>query len=183
MRRVVAAGRGADAVIENIRAHFRVGARARTSLEIDNFIQEALAVVRDKLQRYRVAIHAEVNERLPRVKGEPIQLQQVLVNLMTNAIDSMATENGERALFIRAEIHDSSYVMLSVEDTGKGVESSAVNRIFNPMFTTKADGMGMGLSICRSIIEAHEGQIWVTAGQGRGAIFHFTVPIDSGSLS
>jgi signal transduction histidine kinase len=73
--------------------------------------------------------------------------------------------------------------MVSVEDTRKGIEHSAVDRIFNPMFTTKTHGMGMGLSICRSIIEAHEGRLWVTADKGRGAIFHFTVPVDSDSPS
>lgn len=116
----------------------------------------------------------------PRIRGEQIQLQQMLVNLITNAIDSMAATDGERVLSISSEVHHSGRVMVSVEDTGKGFEPSAVDRIFNPMFTTKTQGMGMGLSICRSIIEAHEGQLWVTADKGRGAIFHFTVPVDLG---
>lgn len=183
-RRVVTTGHRADAVIENIRVHFKTGARTRTSLDIDDVIQEALAVVRDQLRRHRVAVQADVNKRLPRIRGEQVQLQQVLVNLITNAIDSMATKNGERVLSIRSEVHHSRYVMVSVEDTGGGLEpGGAVDRIFNPMFTTKTDGMGMGLSICRSIIEAHEGQVWVTADKGRGAIFHFTVPVDSDSPS
>jgi C4-dicarboxylate-specific signal transduction histidine kinase len=183
-RRVVTTGHRADAVIENIRVHFKTGARTRTSLDIDDVIQEALAVVRDQLRRHRVAVQADVNKRLPRIRGEQVQLQQVLVNLITNAIDSMATKNGERVLSIRSEVHHSRYVMVSVEDTGEGLEpGGAVDRIFNPMFTTKTDGMGMGLSICRSIIEAHEGQVWVTADKGRGAIFHFTVPVDSDSPS
>jgi signal transduction histidine kinase len=181
LRRVLTAGHRADAVIENIRAHFKMGARTRTSLDIDDVIEEALAAVRDKLQTHRVAVQADPNERLPRIRGEQIQLQQVLVNLIMNAIDSMATKNGERVLSIRSEVHHSRYVMVSVEDTGKGLEASTVDRIFNPMFTTKTHGMGMGLSICRSIIEAHEGRLWVTADKGRGAIFHFTVPIDPGS--
>jgi C4-dicarboxylate-specific signal transduction histidine kinase len=183
LRRVVIAGHRADAVIENIRAHFKMGARTRTSLDIDDVIQEALAVVRDNLRTHRVAVQANPNERLPRIRGEQIQLQQVLVNLITNAIDSMATKNGERVLSIRSEVHHSGFVMVSVEDTGKGLVPGAVDRIFNPMFTTKTHGMGMGLSIYRSIIEAHEGQIWVTANEGRGAIFHFTVPVDPGSPS
>jgi signal transduction histidine kinase len=183
LRRVVTTGHRADAMIENIRAHFKMGARTRTSLDIDDVIQEALAVVRDKLQTYRVAVQADLNERLPRIRGEQIQLQQLLVNLITNAIDSMATKNGERVLSIRSEIHHSGDVMVSVADAGNGLEAGAVDRIFNPMFTTKTHGMGMGLSICRSIIEAHEGRLWVTADQGRGAIFHFTVPVDPGSPS
>jgi signal transduction histidine kinase len=180
LRLVVTAGHRADAVIENIRAHFEMGARTSTSLDIDDVIQEALAVVRDKLQTHRVAVQANPNERLPRIRGEQIQIEQVLVNLITNAIDSMAAKNGERVLSIRSEVHHSGFVMVSVEDTGKGLEAGAVDRIFNPMFTTKTHGMGMGLSICRSIIEAHEGRLWVTADKGRGAIFHFTVPVDPG---
>jgi signal transduction histidine kinase len=183
LRHVVTAGHRADAVIENIRAHFKKGARIRTSLDIDDVIEEALAVVRDKLRTHRIAVQSESSERLPRIRGEQVQLQQVLVNLMTNAIDSMATKNGERILSIRSELHRSGSVMVSVEDTGKGLEPGAVDRIFNPMFTTKAHGMGMGLAICRSIIEAHEGQVWVTADKGRGAIFHFTVPVDPPSPS
>ena len=146
-------------------------------------IQEALAVVRGKLQTHRVDVQADSNKRLPRIRGEQVQLLQVLINLITNAIDSMALQNEERVLSIRSEIHHSGCVKVSVEDTGKGLEPSAVDRIFNPMFTTKTHGMGMGLSICRSIIEAHEGRLWVTADNGRGAIFHFTVPVDPGSPS
>jgi signal transduction histidine kinase len=183
LRRVVTAGHHADAVIENIRAHFKKSARTRTSLDINGVIQEALAVVRDKLQTHRVAVQIEANKRLPRIRGEQVQLQQVLLNLITNAIDSMATKNGERVLSIRSEVHHSGCVMVSVEDTGKGLEPSAMDRIFNPTFTTKAHGMGMGLSICRSIIEEHEGQLWVTADKGRGAVFQFTVPVDPGSAS
>ncbi|VIO71789.1 Sensor protein FixL [Bradyrhizobium ivorense] len=181
LRRVEAAGQSADAVIENIRAHFKVGARTHTSLDIDDVIQGALAAVRDRLRMHRVAVRADLHGLLPRITGERIQLQQVLVNLMTNAIDAMAMTNGERVLSISSEVRDSGYVMVSVEDTGNGIATDAVDRIFNPMFTTKPDGMGMGLSICRSIIEAHHGRLWVTPNHGRGAMFHFTVPIASGS--
>jgi signal transduction histidine kinase len=183
LQRVVAAGHHADDVIENIRAHFKKSAGTRTSLDINDVIQEDLAVVRDKLQTHRVAVQADPNKRLPRIRGEQVQLQQVLLNLITNAIESMATKNGERVLSIKSEVHHSGCVMVSVEDTGKGLEPSAMDRIFNPTFTTKAHGMGMGLSICRSIIERHEGQLWVIAGKGRGAVFQFTVPVDSGSAS
>ena len=183
LRRVVSSGHHADAVIENIRAHFKKSAGTRTSLDINDVIQEALAVVRDKLRTHRVAVQADPNKRLPRIRGEQVQLQQVLLNLITNAIDSMAAKNGERVLSIRSELHHSGYVMVSVEDTGKGLEPSAMDRIFSPTFTTKAHGMGIGLSICRSIIEEHDGRLWVTADKGRGAVFQFTVPVDPGSTS
>ena len=179
IQRVVTGGHRADAVIENVRAHFRIDSRPGTSLDIHDVIQEALAVVRDKLQTHRVAVHADGNHRLPRIRGEQIQLQQVLVNLIANAIDSMATTNGERVLSIRSEVHRSKYLLVSVKDTGKGLEPGAAGRIFDPMFTTKTDGMGIGLSICRSIIEAHGGEIWVAADKG-GGVFHFTVPLDTG---
>jgi C4-dicarboxylate-specific signal transduction histidine kinase len=183
LRLVVAAGHRADAVIENIRAHFKMGSRAHTSLDIHDIVREALTVVRDNLKTHRVAVQADLGERLPRVRGEQIQLQQVLVNLITNAIDSMATKAEEGVLSIRSEVRHPGYVMVSVEDTGKGLEPGTVDRIFDPMFTTKPHGMGMGLSICRSIIEAHEGRLWVTADKSGGATFHFTVPVDSGSAS
>ena len=176
LKKVVTDGHRADAVIENVRALFKKDARTWTSLDVNNLIREALGRVRDDLQTHRIVVQAERNERSPRIKGDQIQLQQVLVNLLTNAIDAMATNDRERVLCVRCEVHDSGSVMVSVEDTGKGVEPSAADRIFSPLFTTKAHGMGMGLSICRSIVEAHEGRLWATANLPRGAIFHFTVP-------
>jgi signal transduction histidine kinase len=176
LKKVVTDGHRADAVIENVRALFKKDARTWTSLDVNNLIREALGLVRDDLQTHRIVVQAERNERSPRIKGDQIQLQQVLVNLLTNAIDAMATNDRERVLCVRCEVHDSGSVMVSVEDTGKGVEPSAADRIFSPLFTTKAHGMGMGLSICRSIVEAHEGRLWATANLPRGAIFHFTVP-------
>ena len=176
LQRIVTDGHRAGAVIENIRALFKGDARTRTSLDINNLVREALALVRDDLQRHQIAVQADCNEGFPRIEGDQVQLQLVLVNLITNAIDSMAAEDGERVLCVRSEVYESGSVMVSVEDTGKGVEPSAIDRIFNPLFTTKAHGMGMGLSICRSIIEAHGGRLWVTANPPRGAVFHFTVP-------
>jgi signal transduction histidine kinase len=183
LRRIAVAGGLADAMIENIRAHFKVGSRSHTSLDIGDVIHDALAVVRDKLQADRVVVRADLNERLPRIRGEKIQLQQVLVNLIINAIDSMAANDGERVLSIRSGIHHAGDVVVSVEDTGKGLEPAAMDRIFSPMFTTKTQGMGIGLSICRSIIEAHEGRLWASADKRRGAVFHFTVPVDPDGLS
>jgi signal transduction histidine kinase len=169
-------GHRADAVIENIRTLFKRDPRTRTSLDVNNLIREALALVRDDLQTHRVAVQTDYNQSLPPIEGNQVQLQQVLVNLITNAIDSMATEDGDRVLSLRAKVYDSGSLMVSVEDVGKGVEPSAIDLIFKPQFTTKVHGMGMGLSICRSIIEAHEGRLWVTANLPRGAIFQFTLP-------
>jgi C4-dicarboxylate-specific signal transduction histidine kinase len=166
-------------MIENIRALFKKDTRTRTSLDVNNLIWEALALVRIDLQTHRVAVQTDLKERLPRIKGDQVQLTQVLVNLIMNAIDSMATQDGERVLCLRSEIQDSGSVMVSVVDTGTGVEASAIDRIFNPLFTTKAHGMGMGLAICRSIIEAHGGRLWVAGNTPRGAVFQFVLPADT----
>ncbi|WP_249151505.1 MASE4 domain-containing protein [Bradyrhizobium liaoningense] len=176
LQAIVNNGHRADAVIENIRTLFKRDARTRTLLDVNNLIREALALVRDDLQTHRVAVQTDYNQSLPPIEGNQVQLQQVLVNLITNAIDSMATEVGDRVLSLRSKVYDSGSLMVSVEDVGKGVEPSATDLIFKPQFTTKVHGMGMGLSICRSIIEAHGGQLWVTANLPRGAIFQFTLP-------
>jgi signal transduction histidine kinase len=176
LERIVADGRRAGAVIENIRSFFKKDTRAWTSLDVNNLIREALDLLHNDLQTHRIAIQADFNKGVPLIEGDQIQLSQVLVNLISNAIDSMITEERERVICVRSEVDESGAVRVSVKDTGNGVEPSAIDRIFDPLFTTKAHGMGMGLSICRSIIEAHAGRLWVTANVPQGAIFHFTVP-------
>jgi signal transduction histidine kinase len=175
---IVVTGHHAGAVIESIRATFKKDVRPRTSLDINELVREALSLMRGELQTHRVSVQAEPDQRLPRVKGDRVQLQQVLLNLITNAIDSMAATVGARVLYVKSKVHDSGGVMVSVEDTGTGVEPKDIEQIFNPLFTTKSHGMGMGLSICRSIIEAHEGQLWVTPNRSQGAVFQFILPAD-----
>jgi signal transduction histidine kinase len=113
------------------------------------------------------------------VNGDRVQLQQVLLNLTTNAIESMATTDGARALGVTSEIHASGGVLVSVKDTGTGVAPEDVDRIFAPLFTTKGHGMGMGLSISRSIIEGHDGRLWSVPNAPRGSVFHFVLPADT----
>jgi signal transduction histidine kinase len=105
-------------------------------------------------------------------------LQQVLLNLITNAIDSMAAKDGARVLRMKSELLEGRGIKVSVADTGTGIGSHDIERIFNPLYTTKSDGMGMGLSICRSIIEAHDGRLWVVPNKPEGAVFQFTLAID-----
>ena len=121
----------------------------------------------------------ELADSLPSVNGDRVQLQQVLLNLTTNAIESMATTDGARALGVTSEIHASGGVMISVRDTGTGVAPEDADRIFTPLFTTKRHGMGMGLSISRSIIEAHDGRLWAAPNAPRGCVFHFVLPADT----
>jgi signal transduction histidine kinase len=105
----------------------------------------------------------------------------VLLNLITNAIDSMAAKDGARVLCVRSEVHDGGGVIVSVADTGTGIGARDLEQIFNPLFTTKSGGMGMGLSICRSIIEAHDGKLWVTPNKHEGAVFQFMLLADGGT--
>jgi signal transduction histidine kinase len=182
-QRVVSDGHRAGAVIENTRALFKKDARTWTSIDVNRLIREALAFFHNDLHMHGVAVQAQPNAGMPPIRGDQVQLQQVLVNLITNAIDSMAGQDGERVLCVGSELHDSGSLIVSVADTGKGLEPGDADRIFNPLFTSKAHGMGMGLSICRSIIEAHEGRLWVTTNPPRGAIFRFTVPVHLGIAS
>src|SRR4029077_11983695 len=150
----------------------------RTSLDINDLIGEALALTRGNLQRHRIQVQAEPNEQLPQVRGDRIQLQHVLLNLIANAIDSMAAKDGARVLCVKSEVHDGRSVIVSVADTGTGIGARELEQIFNPLFTTKAGGMGMGLSICRSIIEAHDGRLWVAPNKPEGTIFQFMLLAD-----
>jgi signal transduction histidine kinase len=177
-KQIIDAGRRAGAVIDGIRAIFKKDARNRTSLDINDLIGEALTLTRGDLQRHRILVQAEPNAQLPQVRGDRIQLQQVLLNLITNAIDSMAAKDGARVLCVKSEVHDGGGVIVSVADTGTGIGPQELDRIFNPLFTTKSGGMGMGLSICRSIIEAHDGRLWVAPNQPEGAVFQFMLLAD-----
>jgi signal transduction histidine kinase len=179
LERILADGQRAGAVIRSIRAMFKKDDSIRTSLDVNELIWEALALLRRELETYRVSVQAEPDELLPRVRGDHIQLQQVLLNLFTNAIDSMAAKDGARLLRVKSSVHDSGGVIVAVEDTGAGVEPKDMDRIFTPLFTTKSHGMGMGLSICRSIIEAHEGKLWATPKGSDGAVFKFVLPAEA----
>jgi signal transduction histidine kinase len=173
--RIAADGLRAGAVIGSVRAMFKKDVRDRTLLDINDLVGEALVLLRADLQKHRITVYANLNEQLPQVTGDRVQLQQVLMNLMANAIDSMAARNEPRVLSIKSDIETGDNVKVSVADTGTGIASQELERIFNPLFTTKSDGMGMGLSICRSIIEDHNGRLWVEPNKPAGAIFQFTL--------
>jgi signal transduction histidine kinase len=174
-KRIVADGHRAGAVVGSIRANFKSDVRDRTSLDLNELIQEALALGRGDLQKHAIMVQAEPTKQLPEVRGNRVQLQQVLLNLIMNAIDAMAAKDEPRTLRVKSEAYEGDRVRVSVADTGTGISSQDVDRIFNPLFTTKPDGMGMGLSICRAIIEAHEGRLWFTPNTPRGAVFQFTL--------
>jgi signal transduction histidine kinase len=135
-------------------------------------------LVHDELQKHRVSVQVELNEHVPRVMGDRVQVQQVVLNLVANAIDSMAAKDGLRVLCVKSGIHGPGRVLVSVADSGTGVAQKDTDRIFNPLFTTKSHGMGMGLPICRAIIESHNGLLWVSPNTPEGAVFHFMLLAD-----
>ena len=174
-RRIAADGHRAGAVVEGIRTNLRNDVQDRTALDINELIQEALALERSDLQKYRIRVQVEPNKQLPQVRGSRVQLQQVLINLIANSVHAMAARDEPRILRVKSEAYEGERVMVTVADTGIGVSTQNVDRIFNPLFTTKADGMGMGLAICRAIIEAHEGTLSFAPNTPGGAIFQFTL--------
>jgi signal transduction histidine kinase len=180
-RHIAADGQRAAAVIESIRANFRNDDRIKISLDVNDLVQESIELARDDLHNHRIVVKVDSNPRKPRVIGDRIQLQQVLLNLITNAIDSMAAKEGPRVLCVKSEVRHDGDVEVSVEDTGTGISPQDMARVFNPLFTTKSGGMGMGLSICRSIVEAHEGQLWAVPNIPEGAVFRFALRADTGT--
>jgi signal transduction histidine kinase len=183
LKEIAADGHRAAAMIDSIRASFKRDAQNRTSLNVNDLIGEALALTRDDLERHRILVQVEPDAQVPQVSGDRIPLQQVLLNLITNAIDSMTAKDGARVLRVSSELHNGEDVIVSVADTGTGIGSQELERIFNPMFTTKSAGMGMGLAICRSIIEAHDGRLWVAPNQPEGTIFQFMLHADGTTSS
>ncbi|BDG04197.1 hypothetical protein AMOR_31930 [Anaeromyxobacter oryzae] len=181
LERIVADGHRARELIDSIRAMFQKESADKALLNLNDVIWEALALLRGELQSHGVTVRTELSEALPPVRGDHVQLQQVLVNLVTNAIESMATRRGARSLCLGSSV-DASGVTVAVADNGKGLEPTEYERVFDPLFTTKPHGMGMGLAICRSIIEGHEGRLWASANEPRGAVFRFTLPASAGGL-
>src|SRR5262249_34117271 len=143
-KRIAADGHRAGEVIESIRGNFKSDVQDRTSVNLNELIEEALALGRGELQRHGIRVHAEPNRRLPEVRANRVQLQQVLLNLIMNAVDAMAAKDEPRILSVKSEAYQGDHVLVSIADTGKGIAPEDVERIFNPLFTTKAGGMGMG---------------------------------------
>jgi signal transduction histidine kinase len=163
-------------LIGSIRAMVKRDGRNRAALNLNDLVREVLALMEGELQRNRISVELELDEHLPSTNGNRIQLQQVLTNLMTNAIEAMAEKKWPRILRIKSATQEPGGVLISVADTGEGIDPKIIDRIFNPLFTTKSNGMGLGLSICRSIIEAHDGRLWVSAGAQGGSVFQFVLP-------
>jgi signal transduction histidine kinase len=176
-------GQRARAVLDGIRSMFRNDHGARTTVSVNDLIGEVLAVVRGELDAHQVLLRSELGNGLPTILAAPTQLQQVLLNLVMNAIEAMSSvTTRERVLIVKSKIGKSGNVQITVEDTGSGIDPSLVERVFEPFFTTKALGMGMGLSICRSIVESHGGLLSVSARRPNGSSFCAKLPTTSTNL-
>jgi signal transduction histidine kinase len=176
VNKVVAAGHRASDVITNVRGLFGKGTQEKTPTDVNKLIKAVLALVYIDLRKHSIETQMSLSELAP-VIGNEVQLQQVILNLVMNAIESMVSVAEPRVLSIKSESTEHNSVLISIGDTGRGIDVRNLNRIFKPLFTTKARGMGMGLSICKSIIENHNGRIWVSLGVPRGSIFHFELPV------
>jgi signal transduction histidine kinase len=174
-KRIVADGHRAGALIGDIRNHFKSDLRERTSFPVHDFVKEALALATGELEKHRIIVEPLPGNTNLEVSGNRVQLLQVLLNLIVNAVDAMSAQDEPRVLTIAYETREQDHVLVTVADTGPGVGTQDSDRLFNPLFTTKSDGMGMGLSICRSIIEAHDGRLWFGPNQPRGAVFYVTM--------
>jgi C4-dicarboxylate-specific signal transduction histidine kinase len=173
---IVCAGQRASDIITNIRSMFRKDTQDKSEVDINELIWAVLALVAIDLRKHKIDFRSQLDVNLPRVVGNQVQLQQVILNLIMNAIDAMHSVE-QRTLMVRSE-RDGDSIRVSVEDSGIGIDPANIDRVFKPLFTTKVDGMGMGLAICYSIILKHGGQIWVSAGRKRGSIFQLELPVN-----
>jgi len=167
----------ASDVINRMRALIKKAPARKDGLQINEVILEVTALMRGELVKSGVSLNTQLAQGLPLIQGDRVQLQQVLVNLIMNAVEAMGSVNhGPRKLLIGTGTDEAGRVRISVQDSGPGLNSQVFDRVFDPFYTTKADGMGMGLSICRSIIEAHDGRIWASAMPGSGSTFNVSLP-------
>jgi PAS domain S-box-containing protein len=173
--RVVKDSTRAVEIIDRLRCFYKkAGPAERELVDVNEVAREMLVLLRSEANRYSISMRTELAAELPRTKADRVQLQQVFMNVVLNAIEATKDTGGE--LTIKSERSDDDQLLISVSDTGVGLPSEKVEEIFNAFFTTKPQGTGMGLAITRSIIEAHGGRLWATANAGRGATFHFTLP-------
>jgi len=176
LEEIVADGNRASAVIARIRGFIKKAPAEKSELDVNEVIQEVLALVGPELQKSRVSVKCELKKALPFVLADRVQLQQVLLNLVVNGIEAMtAVTERPRELVVQSQIEESGDLMVTVRDSGTGL-SSETDRVFTPFFTTKANGMGMGLPISRSLVEGHGGRLWATSNSPHGAVFSFTLP-------
>jgi signal transduction histidine kinase len=163
-------------IVARIRSQFEKGALNQQTLDVNEIIPEILALLRDEAVRYNISVRTELADDLLPIVGDRVQLQQVAMNLIVNSIEAMKEVDGMREMIIRSQRAENEQILVSISDTGIGIPPQLAEKIFDPFFTTKPHGTGMGLRICRSIIESHGGRLWAASSQGRGATFQFNLP-------
>jgi len=174
-RTVKDAMRAAD-IISSISLLFKKGALQRELLDVNELIREMIVLLRSEASRYSISIHGDLADNLPKIMADRVQLQQVLMNLMLNGIDAMKDMGAGGELTINSQQSENGQLLISVGDTGMGLQQEQAEQIFDAFFTTKPQGTGMGLPISRSIIESHGGRLWAATHSSRGATFQFTLP-------
>jgi signal transduction histidine kinase len=175
---VIQDGNRASEVIRRVRTLANKTDIEKAPLNINDVVREVIALLQRELASHRVSLQMELASALPMTLGDRVQLQQVIINLVMNGIEAMQpVTDRSRELAIRSHLNETQQVLVSVTDCGVGISAQNADRIFNAFFTTKSSGMGMGLSICRSIMEAHGGRLWATANTLHGATFQFTLPV------
>jgi C4-dicarboxylate-specific signal transduction histidine kinase len=177
LKRILGQSHRASAIIGEIRLMFGHDGSTMTVLDVNVVIREVLALLRGDLENRCIGIDTDLPDALPTVSANVVQLQQVMVNLITNAADAMSTvTDRQRLLRLRTQANEPGGLLITVEDTGSGIDPQHANRIFEPFFTTKPQGLGMGLSICRSIVEHHGGHLSVSPSPTHGSIFTVSLP-------
>jgi PAS domain S-box-containing protein len=181
-RRMIQAATQTSEIVQRVRALFKKTPSIAVAVDVNELIQETLSFVRGEAQRQNVSLRTELDPALPAVYGDRVQLEQVILNLMMNGIESMAgLDRQPKQILIRSALPNPSELLVSVADTGPGIDAEHASRLFTPFFTTKPQGIGMGLPICRSIIEAHGGRLWTENNESGGAVFCFMLPIKAPS--
>jgi signal transduction histidine kinase len=178
MESIIKDGKRAGEVIRHIRALSKKADPQKAPLDVNDVLNEVIALVQRELFRHRVSLRMELAPDVPVVLADRVQLQQVIINLVMNGIEAMQpVTDRPRELVIRSHQDEAHQVLVTVKDCGVGISAETADRLFDAFFTTKSSGMGMGLSICRSIIEAHGGRLSVSANVGPGATFQFALPV------
>jgi hypothetical protein len=176
--RIVRDGKDAGDVVRRIRALFRKDALQKIDLDVNEVINEVLGLIHAEVARKRITVETDLEKKLPTAMGDRVQLQQVIFNLFLNGIEAMETMlDRPRKLFVRSRAQSADAILVEIRDFGTGV--SDAEKVFEAFYTTKEKGMGMGLAICRSIIEAHGGRLGISPSEGPGTTFFFTLPLGS----
>ena len=178
--RVIAEGHRASEIIVRIRSLTKKAPPQKDWLDVNETIHEVITLARSEIQRSNIALETQLSQQVPIILADRVQLQQVILNLMMNAIEAMSGLNeGPRELLVRSGTDESKHVVISVQDSGPGFDPKSLDHLFDTFYTTKPQGLGMGLAISRSIIDAHGGRLWATASAPRGAVFQFRLPVTS----